>query len=163
MIRHRYIYFEWKFRNKILIHIPPQQIVIDQPTELCECKSDNRFKKQISHNYDIMFKKLEEMDCGCSEQDITEFKELLNKMRNEIVDIVDAYFKCDRNDPTEAIEAAIDCYDSTRKVFRLYGRNAFNKFSPKCNSAIQYVRQLPYISAENTIMSMLTCAKLKSK
>lgn len=136
-------------------------MVIDQPKDLCECESESRFKNLVSHNYDIMFKKLGEIDCDCSERDMAEFKKLLKEMKKKILEIVDAYFTCSKSDSTEAILAAIECYDSVRKRFRSYGRNAFNKLSPKCNSAIQYVRQLPSISAENTVTSMLTCAKLK--
>lgn len=110
-----------------------------------------------------MFIELTELGCSCNERDLTEFKKLLNEMKNKILSIIDAYFKCDKNDPTEAIVEAIRRYDGTRSRFRSFGRNGFTNLCSKCNSAIQYVRQLRYISAENTVMSLLTCAQLKSR
>lgn len=110
-----------------------------------------------------MYDKLTQRGCDCKETDLLEFKKILKEMKKKIFDIIDAYFDCSSGDPTKAISVAIDSYDSTRKLFRAYSRRAFNKCSTKCNDVIQYVRRLPYISAENTIMSMLTCAKLKSQ
>ncbi|XP_037043752.1 uncharacterized protein LOC119079797 [Bradysia coprophila] len=140
---------------------PTSPIILEQPKNLRECSSDSKFIIQINHNYDIMFKALAKRDCSCDEKDIKEFRALLTEMRNKILLIIDSYFRCATNDPTEAINDAVASYDSIRKRFRSYGRKAFNQLPSKCNEAIQYVRRLPYISAENTIMSIVTCASLK--
>lgn len=83
-------------------------------------------------------------------------------MKNQINNIIDAYFKCGQNDPTVAIKEAIRMYDAARSRFRSFGRNSSVLLCSKCDSAIQHVRQLRYISAENTVMALLTCAKLKT-
>lgn len=141
------------------IHV---QIVFDQPKELCDCESEEKFQSQIIQNYVIVYDELKRIGCDCNASDLSEFETILEEMKITILDIVDAYYKCDHNDPTDTITEAIELYDLARATFRAYGRDAFNKLPSKCNSVIQNVRQLRYISAENTITSMLTCAKLTS-
>lgn len=98
---------------------------------------------------------------GC---DFARYREKVHNMKERTLQIVEAYFSCAEANCTSAILAAeIKFADYRDFEFNPYSRCSFTNFNEDCAQVQTYVRPPVYASAENTMVTLLTCAKLKAE
>lgn len=98
---------------------------------------------------------------GC---DLAKYRERVYKMKEKTLRMVEAYFGCNDTDCAPAIMAAHQKYvDYVTFDFNPYTRCSFTNFNRDCAQVLIQNRAPVYASAENILIALLTCAKLKSE
>lgn len=138
------------------------QVYIDRPKSVAECAPKSKLLKQITQNYNNLYfaSLVNGSPHGC---DFSEFRERVNNMKERTLQIVEAYFSCSEN-CTSAIMAAYHKFvDYKDYEFNPYIYCTFTNFDSKCSQIVKQVQPPVYASAENIVINLLTCAKLKSE
>lgn len=134
---------------------------VDKPKSIDECTSKTKFLKQILQNYNNLHFALllNGSPRGC---DFSLYKRRVNGMKERTLQMVEAYFSCTKADCTAAVMAAYKKFEDYRIFeFNTYTRCSFINFNRHCAQVLVQDRPPTCASAENIVISLLTCAKLK--
>ncbi|XP_037036448.1 uncharacterized protein LOC119074425 [Bradysia coprophila] len=136
---------------------------VDKPSSISECYPKFKFLNQISVNYNNLLTALF-INGGPYNCNFTQYIRNVYGMKDLTVGIVDAYFSCNKADCTSAIMAAYGKFvDFRTSTFNPYTICSMTNLSPDCAQVLLQVRPPVYGSAENILVAMLTCAKLKAQ
>lgn len=97
---------------------------------------------------------------GC---DLARYRERVNVLKERTIQMVEAYYACTDPDCTSAIMKAYEKFvDYATFDFNPYTRCSFSNFNRDCAQVLMQNRPPLYGSAENILITLLTCAKLKA-
>lgn len=84
-------------------------------------------------------------------------------MKERTLAIVEAYFSCNVTDCTSQVLAAYNNFTDYRTdTFNPYTYCSIEKYSTNCAQVLLQARPPIYGSAENIMITLLTCAKMKA-
>ncbi len=96
--------------------------------------------------------------------DFSDYEKLVNEMQTRTFGIVEAYFSCTESNCTSTVMAAYNKFAEYRsKVFNVYTKCSFTTYSPECAQILIQARPPVYASAENILVALLACSKLKAE
>ncbi|KAG4076353.1 hypothetical protein HA402_005796 [Bradysia odoriphaga] len=133
-------------------------VYTDQPTNIVQCWSKTKFYDQVHANFAIVNSFLDQPSAkACN---YTAYRNIVNKMKNSIFHIIDAYFECKECDCVEAIMNAQQEYNKV--VSTLFAPTlacSYVIWEPECSVNIKHAT---YFSCENILTTLIGCANLKS-
>lgn len=136
---------------------------IDKPLKIEECFPKAKFLNQIHENYNNIRLALliNNIPYGC---DFTEYKQRINGMKERTIQMVETYFSCTDADCAPAVMAAYQKYaDYRTNQFNPFTLCSFTNFNQDCTQVLIQARPAVYASAENILVGLLACSKLKTE
>lgn len=137
------------------------QVYIPKPKQIGECSSKSWFLNQIQKNYNNIQLALliNGLPYRCN---FSVYQKRINEMKQRTVQLVEAYFSCNEVDCSSAIMAAYQNFVDYRNAeFNPFTRCSFTNYNTDCAQVLIQARPPAYGTAENILVGLLTCAKLK--
>ncbi|XP_037049084.1 uncharacterized protein LOC119083467 [Bradysia coprophila] len=138
-------------------------VYVDKPKSIADCSPKTKFLSQIFQNYNnVNFALLiNASPVGC---DLAKYRYRIYEMKEKTLKMVEAYFSCVESNCTTALMSAYNKYvDFVAFDFNPYTRCAFTNFNRGCAQALVENRPPVHGSAENILVALLTCAKLRAE